>query len=250
VNDAPNRRADARLCLAAGMAALATALASPRASAALLLGGCALLACLASPSRHRIPWRALGSAWSFGIVVGLLDALFTPRQQISWPAGTSGLFQVPSMGIAHGLLLAARIFAATSCGAWLTSTLPIRELVAALAWLRAPAPLLELLLLAHRSRHVLGEAIQTIHAAQTMRLGWTDWRRGIASAGVLAGATSCRALDHASATAEAMALRGHRGLADVAIPESDRGANLRVACGASLAIAASLALALAWSPAR
>jgi cobalt ECF transporter T component CbiQ len=246
VKDVSRARTDPRLCLAATLAALATVLTAPSAGAALLLGGCTLLACLGAPNRRRIPWRALASAWLFGLAAGALDALFTPGQPGASLGGAGGLLQRSPAGVAHGLLLAARVFGATLAGAWLTSTVPIRDLIAALAWLRVPAPLLEIVLLAHRSRYVLGDSIQTIHAAQAMRLGWADWRRAIPSAGVLAGAAACRAFDQASATAEAMALRGDRGLADLALPESDRGSNLRLACGASLAVAASLALA--WIP--
>ncbi len=76
-----------------------------------------------------------------------------------------------------------------------------------------------------------------------MRLGYVGLRRSIVSTGALAGAVTCRALDQAGATAEAMQLRGDRGLAALALPERCPATDFRFAGCAVLALAASATLA-------
>ncbi len=236
------RGADPRLKLFVALAALFVALSTPRAGAALVLAGCALLALLASRPR-RAPWRALFAAWILGAPAALLRALLTPGTPLlAVPMGGHAL-ELSRPGATQGALLLCRVLAATLVGSWLTATTAFPQLVAALAWMRVPLPLLEILLLAHRHRHALGESLETIRCAQVMRLGYVGPRRSLASAGVLAGAAVCRALDHAEATAEAMQLRGDQGLASLSPPEGRRPADLFLAGCATASLVASAALA-------
>ena len=240
------------------LAALAVALATPSTASALVLAACAVVAVLAGAGRQRAPWRALLAAWSLGAMAALLRALLTPGAPLLTVHVGGHAIQLSRAGAAQGGLALSRVLAATLSGAWLTSTTPFPKLVAALAWARVPAPLLELLLLAHRHRHALGDSLESVHCAQTMRLGYVGLRRSIASAGVLVGAAACRAVDQAGATAEAMQLRGEHGLPalslalspvlspalspDFSPSESCTEANVLVAgCGA-IAILASAAL--------
>ncbi len=236
------RGADPRLKLCVTLAALSVALSTPRAGAALVLAGCALLALLASGPR-RAPWRALLAAWILGATAALLRALLTPGAPLLAVPMFGHALALSRPGATQGALLLCRVVAATLVGAWVTATTPFPQLVAALAWTRVPVPLLEILLLAHRHRHALGESLETVRCAQVMRLGYVGPRRSLASAGVLAGAAACRALDHAEATAEAMQLRGDRGLASLSPPEGRWRADVLLAGGATAALVASVTLA-------
>ncbi len=228
------------------IAAIAVALAAPRTASALVLAACAAVAVLAGAGRKRAPWRALLAAWSLGAVAALLRALLAPGAPLLAVHLGGHALQVSRAGAAQGGLVLSRVFAATLSGAWLTSTTPFPQLVAALAWARVPAPLLDLLLLAHRHRHALGDSLESVRCAQTMRLGHVGLRRSIASAGVLVGAAACRAIDQAGATAEAMQLRGERGLPALSTALSPREscleANVLVAGFGAIAVIASVAL--------
>ena len=113
-------------------------------------------------------------------------------------------------GLQAAALLGARILGAVSVAAWLTATTPWLELERALAWLRMPPALLEILSLARRYVSVLRESLHTARSAQTLRLGYHGWRRSLDSWGVLAGLVLARALDQALVTGQAMQLRGYR----------------------------------------
>jgi cobalt/nickel transport system permease protein len=232
------------------LAALAVALAAPSTVSALVLAACAGAAVLAGARRQRAPWRALLAAFGLGVMAALLRALLTPGAPLLAVHLGGHALQLSRAGAAQGGLALSRVLAATLSGSWLTSTTPFPQLVAALAWARVPAPLLELLLLAHRHRHALGDSLETVRCAQTMRLGYVGMRRSIASAGVLVGAAACRAIDQAGATADAMQLRGAHGLPALSpalapalsLKESCPFANVLVAgCGA-IAVIASVAL--------
>ncbi|HEY6003587.1 MAG TPA: CbiQ family ECF transporter T component, partial [Anaeromyxobacter sp.] len=188
------------------------------------------------------PWRALLAAWTLGLAAAALRALLTPGPDAVQLAGHA--LPLSAAGVAQGLLVLSRVLASTLVAAWVTSTTPFPQLVAALAWARVPPPLLDLLLLAHRNRHALADTLETIRCAQAMRLGYVGLRRVVASAGVLAGAAVCRAIDQAGATAEAMQLRGDRGAAALVIPERSAAADaLVVGCGTAAIVASA---ALAW----
>ena len=242
------------------LAALAVALAAPSTTSAPVLAACAVVAVLAGAGRQRAPWRALLAAWSLGAMAALLRALLTPGAPLLTVHVGGHAIQLSRAGAAQGGLALSRVLAATLSGAWLTSTTPFPKLVAALAWARVPAPLLELLLLAHRHRHALGDSFESVRCAQAMRFGYVGLRRSIASAGTLVGAAACRAVDQAGATAEAMQLRGEHGLPalslalspvlspalspDFSPSESCTEANVLVAgCGATAVLASA---ALGW----
>ena len=150
------------------------------------------------------------------------------------------------MALAQGGLLVSRILAASLVGAWLLAHVEFGRLLGALAWLGFPRHLLEILALAGRYQHVLRENAETIRAAQRLRLGYAGMRRSLAAAGVLAGAVASRAIDQATATADAMLLRGDRGRLWLPEPVRPGTADGVLAAGAIAVILASSALS--WSP--
>jgi cobalt/nickel transport system permease protein len=242
------RGADPRLRLGVSLATLTLALAVPRATSALLLAAIALGALIigARGARYGTPWRALLAAWALGAFAGLLRALLTPGPPLCALTVFGWGLSLSREGAARGALALSRVLAATSSAAWLTAGTPFPQLIAALAWMRVPAPLLELLLLAHRSRFALAEALGTVRCAQSMRLGYVGARRSFASAGVLLGAAACRAVDRAAAMGDALQLRGDRGLASLPQMKSRRAADVAVAAGGIAALAASGATSWGW----
>ncbi len=238
------RTADPRLKLGVAAVALAVGLAAPRPASPLVLAVGAAAALLATAERERVPWPAMLGAWGLGAAAAALRALLTPGPPLLAAAVAGHAISLSAPGLSQALLVLSRVAASTLVAAWVTSTTPFSQLVAALGWARVPIPMLDLLLLAHRHRHAMRESLETVRCAQSMRLGYDGLRRGLASAGVLVGAAACRAIDQAAATADAMQLRGDRGAAALALPSRCAAANVLVAgCGTAALVAC---VALAW----
>ncbi len=228
--------------MALALAFMGAALAAPRASAALWLAACSLAALPATRGRFA-PRRALAAAWALGAGAALLRVLLyeEPPPETVHAFGHALRFSRPAL--AHGALLFSRVLATTLAAAWLTATTSTPDLAAALLWARCPPAVVDLLLLSARYRHVLGEELATVRCAQAMRLGYSGALRSLRSAGVLAGALTCRAVDQSTATAEAMLLRGDSGSAGLRIPRSSARANLLLAGRGALALGGA---ALLW----
>lgn len=239
----PEAVADPRLKLCVAFGALGIALAAKGTAPALLFAGCALAALMVAGPR-RAPWRALFGAWALGAAAALLRALCTPGASlVALPLAGGRLLVLSRAGVAEGSLVISRVLAATLTVSWLTVSTSFPQLVLALAWVGVPKPLLDILLLAHRQRHALGDSLDTVRCAQAMRLGYGGWRQGIRSAGTLVGAVACRALDQAAATAEAMEIRGDEGLATLVVSRGCPTENVRVAVFGALALLAGATLA-------
>lgn len=234
--------ADPRLASAVTLALMGAALGASRASATLWLAACSLVVLVAAAGRSA-PWRALISAWALGAGAALLRVVLSdePPLEVLQPLGHALRLSRPAL--TQGALLLSRVLATTLAAASLTATTPARDLAAALAWARCPPSVVDLLLLATRYRHVLGEALATTRCAQRMRLGYAGGSRSLRSAGALVGALTCRAVDQSAATAEAMLLRGDSGAAALRVPRSSARANLLLAGRGALALGGA---ALLW----
>jgi cobalt/nickel transport system permease protein len=155
--------------------------------------------------------RPLGAGVFTALVALALRVALTeggPELSVVWFGHAFALSQT---GLAAAALLGARILGAMAVAAWLTTTTAWLELERALGWLRMPPALLEILSLARRYVSVLEESMDTARSAQTLRLGYRGWKRGVASAGVLMGFTLGHAFDQAVVTGQAMQLRGYAG---------------------------------------
>ncbi len=122
-----------------------------------------------------------------------------------------------------GLLLALetslRALAATSCLTFLILTTPLTDLVPLLRRVGIPAGIVELILLIYRLIFVFTERALTGQQAQAARLGYSNVRRGVRSAGWLAGALFQRALERARRLELGLAARGYTGELRVLSPE-------------------------------
>ena len=114
-------------------------------------------------------------------------------------------------GLLEGLHIAARIGGAVSLVALLGFSTSFTDLMAALAWLRAPKGFIEVALFTWRYLFVLLEDAQVVYSAQKNRLGYVGYRRGLRSIGTLAGALVIKAFDSSGTITTAMTQRGYDG---------------------------------------
>jgi cobalt/nickel transport system permease protein len=240
---------DPRLALAAALAGLAVAVGSRNVLAPLTVAAAAGVPLLGGEGRSWRRLAPLAPALALGLATALLRAALTPgRAEVAISlAGVT--LQLSREGLAAGGLILVRVAAATTIALALAARVPFAHLLAAAAWARVPSPLLEILRIAERQRHALGEAAAQIRAARSLRLGLASARRRFASAGVVAGAVVCRAVDQAGAVATAMELRGSSGLAGVALPPRSPRADLRFVALALPPLTIALAFA-ALGPSR
>ena len=114
-------------------------------------------------------------------------------------------------GLASCLLLISKIIGSTALLLFLSMTTSFDKLVAACGWFKIPATWVEICLIAYSYIFVLFEDAVIVFDAQRVRLGYTNWMRGLYSMGALAGTIIIRAYDQSIATYEAMCLRGYKG---------------------------------------
>jgi hypothetical protein len=209
---------DARVRLAAAVAAWAVALGTPGPGSAAWVAALALLVRAAKPR----PLRSLAPALALGLGASLLAAAAAPA-----PAAAA---------------LLARILSAGWVGAALVAWLPLPELLAALAWARVPPPLLEIVAIGDRQRHALAGHAAAVLDAQRLRLGWSGGRRALRSAGALAGLSVWRAVAQAEISSDALALRGARGRLLAPLEPCSGWPNALFAAGATAALSACLLL--------
>jgi len=114
-------------------------------------------------------------------------------------------------GLLEGMAIASRILGAVSVALLLSQVMSFTETMAALAWLRVPAGLVEVALFAWRALFMLYDDAGTVYTAQKNRLGYCGFRRGLKSFGAMAGMLTIRAFDSSQAMTVAMAQRGYDG---------------------------------------
>ncbi len=114
-------------------------------------------------------------------------------------------------GLATGWLLVGRVLGGVSAALLLAFTTPLNKLIAVGHWMRIPATVIELMVLAYRYIFVLFDEAHRIRAAQTIRLGYSNRQRAYRSLSVLMGMLLVRAYDRADKTYQAMLSRGYQG---------------------------------------
>jgi cobalt/nickel transport system permease protein len=196
------------------------------------LGAFLLLALVVSSSNSSFPWMIAAICLPVTLVVGmkprllmlrLLHPLFIAAVIFCLKAfmGTGApvvLFSSAAMtvtvhgeGLHEGLLMVSRIMGAVSVAILLSQVMTFTETMAALAWLRAPAALVEVSLFAWRALFMLYDDAGVVYTAQKNRLGYCGFRRGLRSFGAMAGMLTIRAFDSSQAMTTAMTQRGYDG---------------------------------------
>lgn len=114
-------------------------------------------------------------------------------------------------GLIEGVRLAVRITGGVAVVASVGFATTFTEILAALAWFRAPREVTEIALFAWRYLFVLADDAQVIHSAQKNRLGYVGIRRSFRSFGTLAGALVIKAFDASQTMTTSMVQRGYDG---------------------------------------
>ena len=167
--------------------------------------------CLRSGIRMRLLILRFAEPAFIIIMVVLLKLFFS---------GHSPLFSISFFGLeAHGyreglkegLLIAARIIGAVSVMNALSCVTPFTELMAAFSWLRLPQTFIDIALFAWRYLFLFHDDARVIYAAQKNRLGYSSYRTGLRSFGILSGTLVIKAFDNSRSVTTAMVQRGYDG---------------------------------------
>jgi cobalt/nickel transport system permease protein len=181
----------------------------------------------------RVPLLLLATAFVLILAAGLRPASFGRRMtipailalvafvtQLFWvregPVVATvdlHLFQVVlhQGAIRRGLELAARIVGGMGVLLFFSLSTPLPELMRAARFFRCPPVLIELAMIMYRYIFLLLEEGGRIRTAQKARLGFVDFRSGLASAATLGGMLVLRTYDRAERSFAAMRCRGYRG---------------------------------------
>ncbi len=114
-------------------------------------------------------------------------------------------------GLERGTLIASKVLGAGSMLLFLSMTTPVNKIFACLRHLKFPAAWVEVAMFTYRYIFVFIEGMTNVKDAQRVRLGYSSWKRGMNSFGILAGSVLLRAYDQADSTFQAMRLRGYSG---------------------------------------
>ncbi|MBI4827520.1 MAG: cobalt ECF transporter T component CbiQ [Nitrospinae bacterium] len=114
-------------------------------------------------------------------------------------------------GWEEGVLLAFRLAGCLSALQLFSMVTPAHEVFRSLLWFRAPATWVEVAMLMYRYTFQLFDMAAEMGFAQKARLGYSNARVTLASAGTLAGAALLRSVDQAARTHEAMRARCYTG---------------------------------------
>lgn len=202
---------DPRLKLLASLALLGLAISSRGGLFPVLLAALCLGTALAIKVRPRLLLARLAQPFFIAGVLLVLKLFTGSGEEIGSCTLFGHAFVAHLDGLHAGLLIAGRIVAAVSVLLLLGFSTPFTELMAALAWLRVPRDLIEVALFAWRSLFVLFDDAQVVYSAQRNRLGYSGWKRSLASFGTLAGALVIKAFDSSQTLTTAMVQRGYDG---------------------------------------
>jgi cobalt/nickel transport system permease protein len=114
-------------------------------------------------------------------------------------------------GLIEGLLISSRMIGAVSVLTLLTTSTPFTEIMAALGWFRVPKGFVDIALFAWRYLFMIFDDAGAIYCAQKNRLGYTGWKRSLASFGTLTGSLVIKAFDNSRNITTSMVQRGYEG---------------------------------------
>lgn len=115
-------------------------------------------------------------------------------------------------GFNEGVNVAFRILGSLGVVQLVSVITPAHDIFRALRWLGFPHGWVEVAMLMYRYTFELFETAIDMSSAQKARLGYSNAKRGLVSAGALAGAVILRSMDKAANTSEAMIARGYKGV--------------------------------------
>ncbi len=165
--------------------------------------------------KMRVPLRLFILRFSepafIAVVLVLIKFFFSGKESLFTAHVFGFVVSGQSDGLVSGLLIAIRIIAAVSVIALLGFATPFTDIMSGLSWFRVPKGLIEISIFTYRYIFMLFEDATIIYDAQKNRLGYSNFRRGLSSFGVLAGSLTLKAFEHSQNTAVAMVQRGYDG---------------------------------------
>jgi cobalt/nickel transport system permease protein len=165
-----------------------------------------------------------------------------PADSWRWQFGAIWISSSP-LALQTGWQLASRALGAAAAMNFLTLTTPMVDLVDLMRRLRCPALLIDLMTLIYRFIFVLLESLNQLYTAQESRLGYINFRRGIASAGLLGSQLFVEAYHRSQRLQVALESRGYSG--DLKVLPTIYHQDWRL-WGLSLGIIASLFVVWEW----
>jgi len=174
-----------------------------------------LVLCVAATAAIGVPVGLIGMrlAAPLGIasVLLVLQSILTGTTPFWTTVVWDTKIAVTQEGFHAGLLIASRVLGSVSVILLLSSVTPAHRVFRAMGALGVPQGWVEIAMLMYRYIFVLLDMTADVTAAQRVRLGYSNARRGLASAGIVAGTVVLRSMDQAVRTNEAMRVRGYRG---------------------------------------
>lgn len=205
------RGMDARAKMAFAACCLVLSVGSSSAIVPLAAGA----ACMALLAVSGVPARAVvfraAEPVVFAVFIGVIQTFLIKGEPVAGFDVAGYSLTASREGLARGLYIVARVSGSVMVVLFLTMTTPVERLLSAAAWMKLPRGFVEVSMFAYRYVFILLEDAVTIYHAQRGRLGYAGLRRGLASAGILAGSVFLRAFLQAEATGGAMAQRGYTG---------------------------------------
>lgn len=202
---------DSRLAMVGSVVTIVAVVASSRVWFPLAVAAC----CVVWLVIRRVRWRTI--AWRMSaplglmLVAGVLKVFLTGTTTLATFDVGRWHLSATREGLLDAVMLGSRVVGAVGMGLVLCLHTPVHDLLASLRWARVPRTWIEIAMLMCRYLFALRDEAETVRWAQTVRLGYADWRRSSRSAGVLAGVVLIRSLDQAGRTHEAMVARGYSG---------------------------------------
>ncbi|MGD7652252.1 MAG: cobalt ECF transporter T component CbiQ [Verrucomicrobiales bacterium] len=175
-----------------------------------LFVGCAVVAGAGGVPIRFIGMRLAGPLAIAGMLL-LLQGLLTGTTPL-WSFAPFGMrITITAEGWRTGVVMASRVLGGTGVMLLLSAVTPAHRIFLALRSMGVSKGWVEIAMLMYRYIFVLLDLTADVASAQRLRLGYSSVRRGMSSAGVVAGVVVLRAVDQAVRTNEAMRVRGYRG---------------------------------------
>ncbi len=204
-------RMDARAKLFAAAATLAAVITAPGPALPVAIWSLCVAALASIGIRTTMIAVRMAPALTMAAVLLILNMFLMGKTPIAHLGFGGWRLIVMQEGLHQGIQLGARVMGATGVLLFLGFTTPAHCVFQAMRWYGAPESWVELAISVYRHIFTLIDAASDMYAAQRVKLGYADARRGMRSAGVLAGSVLLRSMEQATRTHEAMLARGYTG---------------------------------------
>lgn len=204
-------RVDPRTKLVVAMSLLALVVLAPAPVVPLAVFGVCVGAAVAVGVPARFILLRMTGPLAIAAVLLVLQAILTGHTPVGSMELLGWSITFTAEGWRTGILMASRVLGGTGVLLLLSAVTPAHRIFSALRAMGVSKGWVEIAMLMYRYIFVLMDLTADVAAAQRLHLGYSNVRRGVSSAGVVAGVVVLRAVDQAVRTNEAMRVRGYRG---------------------------------------